>query len=139
MGYTPKRHVYVLDFDDPQYEGLEVRAVSADLGTFLELTSLAEIGDNPSMQDIGKVGDLLIGFAKVLRGWNVTDDQGDPVPPTVDGLRSLEFGFCFAIVAAWIRATAGVAAPLAPGSNGGGPSVDLSTLPQEILSESLAS
>lgn len=139
MGYTPNRHVYVLEFDDPQYEGLEVRAVSADLGTFLDLTALAEIGDDPSPADIGRVGELLSGFAKVLRSWNVLDDQGNDVPPSVDGLKSLEFGFCFAIIAAWIKATAGVAAPLARRSNAGGPSVDLSTLPQEVLSGSLAS
>ena len=139
MGFTPKRHVYVLEFDDPDLDGLEVRAVSADLGTFLELTALAEIGDNPSAADIGKVGDLLVGFAKVLRSWNVTDDAGQDVPATVDGLKSLEFPFVFAIVAAWIKATAGVATPLASGSSGGGPSAELSTLPVELLSGSLAS
>jgi len=139
VGFTPKRHVYVLEFDDPGLDGLEVRAVSADLGTFLELTALAEIGDNPSTQDIGKIGELLVGFAKVLRDWNVTDDDGQPVPATAEGLKSLEFGFVFGIIAAWIKATAGVAAPLASASSGGGPSAELSTLPVEPLSASLAS
>lgn len=139
MGYTPKRHVYVLEFDDPDLDGLEVRAVSADLGTFLELTALAEIGDNPSAADIGKIGQLLVGFAKVLREWNVTDDAGRDVPATAEGLKSLEFGFVFGIIAAWIKATAGVAAPLANASSGGGQSAELSTLPMEPLSASLAS
>lgn len=137
MGYQPKRHVYVLEFEDEEFDGLEVRAASAPLGTFLDMTALAKIGSNPNPEDVAKVGDLLIGFAGVLRSWNVEDD-GIPMPPTAESLRKLEFPFVFQIIAAWIKATAGVAAPLGQLSDGGGPSVAAS-IPMVPLSGSRAS
>lgn len=145
MGYRPGRTTYLLDFSDvPELapadgeDPLEVRARSAPLGTFLDMTALASIGSNPTPADIAKVGDLLLGFATVLKEWNVEDDDGQPVPPTEQGLRSLEFPFVFRIIAAWIKATAGVAAPLGPASSGGEPS-EVPLPPMAPLSTSPAS
>lgn len=139
MGFTPNRTTYLLDFSDiPELDGLEVRARAAALGTFLDMTALAAIGSNPSADDVSSVGDLLTGFAGVLKSWNLEDDDGVAIPATLDGLRALEFPFVFQIIRAWIQATAGVAAPLAPTSNGGGPALAAS-LQMEPLSGSRAS
>lgn len=144
MGFTPNRTTYRLDFSDVEEatlgsgDALEVRARSAEMGTFLDMTALAAIGSDPKPEDAAKVGELMAGFAKVLKSWNITDEDESPVPATLAGLRTLEFPFVMQMVRAWIQATAGVAAPLAPTSSGGAAAL-VASLPMEPSSESRAS
>lgn len=149
MGYVPKRATYVLEFDtDDELAGLEVKARGVDLGTFLDLTAMADlstqvaegknVGQGESMRAIRAVGDLLTGFAAVLVSWNVETEAGVPVPADIDGLRSQAFPFVFKIIRAWMSAAAGVSDPLVEPSSSGAPS-PVGSLPMEPLSPSLAS
>lgn len=135
MGFEFNRKTFVLDFDDEDMQGLEVRARSANTGTFLNLLRLA----TASAEDLDPRGieEMLTGFASVLVGWNLQID-GEDVPPNLDGLRLIDFQDTFRIVAGWIKACAGVSAPLGPVSSGGAP-LEVASIPMAPLSESQAS
>jgi hypothetical protein len=148
VGFTPKRTVYTLDFEGTELDGLIVKARSVSVGTLLEFTAMADLaerltGDGAAQAAEGVevmrvVGDLLGSFADVLRSWNLTDEDGDDVPPTLDGLRSLEFRHAMTIITAWTRAASDVPAPLSSGSSGGAPPLELS-IPMDAPSASQAS
>lgn len=142
MGY--RRKVYRLVFDDEQHEGLEVRArgISIDravkmlaLGASLSGAAgiLADTEEGAAQRER-----LYEGLAAVLLEWNVEEDDGTPVPVTVDGIRTVDWDIVMAIFEAWSTAVMGVGRPLPPSSTGGGTSDEqaLSTLPVESLSPS---
>jgi hypothetical protein len=134
VGYQPKRTVYRLQFEDPEMEGLEVRARSVSTGQLLMISALqgkAELTEE-------EIDTLIGAFAKALVSWNVEEEDGTPVPATAEGVKSQEIGFVQAIVWAWVDALTGVAAPLGPSSPGGEPFPEVS-IPMEALSPSQAS
>jgi hypothetical protein len=146
-GFTPKRTVYTLDFSDTELDGLQVQARSVSVGTLLEFTSMADLAERLTGEQAGQadglevmrvVGDLLASFAEVLRGWNLLDDNGNDVPATLAGLRTLEFRHAMAIITTWTRAASDVPAPLSNGSSGGVPPPGLS-IPMDVSSPSQAS
>lgn len=131
MGYTPQRTTYLLDFGD-RYGGLEVKVRAGTLGQLLELQKLGsgEDGMTPEQNR-----ELLERFAELLVRWNITDENEQPVPATLDGLLSLEPGLAMDIVQAGAQAIGGVAPPLPEASPGGGPSA-VASLPTVPLSAS---
>lgn len=148
MGFTPKRTVYTLDFTDTELDGLVVKARSVSVGDLLEFTAMADLaerltGGEEAQAADGKevmrvVGDLLGNFADVLREWNLVDEDGNAVPRTVEGLRSLEFRHAMLIITTWTRAASDVPVPLSSGSSGGAPPLELS-IPMDASSASQAS
>lgn len=133
MGYKPKRKIYNLDFEGTEHEGLAVSVRGLDTGQYMDLWDAkteAETG--------GETGRVLHLLAGQLISWNVEDELGQPVPPTLDGIKSQDLDFNLSIVNAWTTAMAGVPAPLEQPSTDGGPSLEAS-LPMEPLSPSLAS
>lgn len=132
MGYKRGSKVYNLTFED--FEGLEVRAKSMELGRFLDLIPLLDAGGF-SKETLDKVfGD----FSDVLLSWNVEEDDGTPTPTTVEGLYSLDLPEAIAIIEGWRDAIMGVAAPLEESSHDGELSPAVS-IPMESLSENRAS
>lgn len=127
-GYKPKRKVFTLvDFEE--HEGLEIVARSANAGQFLEIVSLASrlenLGDTAdeskfSAEDIGAIRKLFTLFGKVLKSWNLKDEDDDgktiDVPPTAEGLLSQDLDFVLNIISAWIDAVGGVSEDLGKGS-----------------------
>ena len=139
MGYRKKVTVLKLVFED--HEGLEVRMRSVPLGPFLDISKLAEMaGDSyvPAPQDVEKIDQLFTAFAEYLIDWNLEDEDGTPVPATLEGVRKQDFDFALLMVMEWIQAAAGVPSPLERPSNSAGTSQEVS-LPMEPLSPSLAS
>jgi hypothetical protein len=113
MGYTPPRKIYRIEPDDGhQYHGLVVRIRSVPLGQFLALSELADAATAMAgMKDLfGELGAALVD-------WNVTDDEGLPVPATAAGLHSQDFDFGMFIFGEWLDAMGGVPAPLEPRPN----------------------
>jgi len=147
-GFTPKRTVYTLDFTDTELDGLMVQARSVSVGTLLEFTAMADLAERltgeaadqavEGLEVMRVVGELLFSFADVLKGWNLTDDDGNDVPATLEGLRTLEFRHAMAIITTWTRAASDVPAPLSNGSNAGVPPPGLS-IPMDVSSASRAS
>lgn len=132
MGFRPKRRIYDLQFEDPDMEGLEVKIRHVDTGQSLALDSAISSGGEDGVR---VCLDLL---AENMIEWNVEDDNGQPVPVTMDGLLSQELDFNLAIVNAWREAILGVPAPLDSASPDGEPSLEAS-IPMDVPSESLAS
>lgn len=137
MGFEFTDPTYVLEFEDGSLQGLEVKAKAQTLGAFLDMVALSGIGDNPTPQQMSKVGQLLEGFAEVLVEWNV-QIGGEDLPPNLEGLRRLKFADAFKIINAWIKATAGVSDPLDATSTSGSLS-EAQLPPMAPLSESRAS
>jgi hypothetical protein len=149
MGFVRQSKTYRLTFEDPEFEGLEVRARSVPVGTLVELIGLASVverGTGSLTADETKaVGQLFAGFGKALVSWNleepILDDDGEPtgevrpVPATVEGLYSQDLEFVMQIISAWMEAVGGVAAPLGQRSADGAPSLEAS-LPMEPSSPS---
>lgn len=139
-GFTPKRKVYILDFEGSDLHGLEVKARTAPLGEFMRLGMLADAVEDAksAAAEMEAIDALLMLFDAVLLSWNLLDDDGEPVPPTVDGLKTLEVQHVMAIFLAWQKEVAAVPAPLPVASRGGLPSEVLS-MPMETALPSRAS
>jgi hypothetical protein len=133
MGYRPNRKVYVLDFE--KHPGLEVRATSISTAGFLEFAELAD-KTRGQVNDVDNIRTLFGQFAEQLRSWNLEDDDGNPIPATLDGLLSQEFDFVFEIIDGWTDIMIGVSTPLAEPSQDGSQSL-VESLPMEALSQNL--
>lgn len=155
MGFTPKRKVYVLDFEGTDLDGLTARTRSASIGTMLDIGNAIDgAGDVPTVEVLAglpereqlskiaefmkKIGDAVDQFAAVLVSWDLEDEHGHPVPAGVGGLLTLEPGELMLLIGAWRKAVADVPAPLPETSSGGTPSLE-GSLPMDPLSPSLAS
>lgn len=126
-GYVPKAKVYKLVFEDPEFEGLEVRAKSVPTGQFLELTALADsTGESVTPEDMAAIEGLFSGFADALVSWNVEKEDGTAVPADLAGIKAQDFDFMFTVIMAWMDAIAGVAAPLGRTSNSGSAALEAS-------------
>lgn len=113
-GYKRPQRTYILTFDDPEFEGLEVEMKSAPLGVVLQLQSLADKGS-----DADAVRQMLKIFASRLKSWNLLDDDDKPVPASAKGLETQDIQFLMGLIRAWVAAIAGVSAPLDGGSPSG--------------------
>ncbi len=143
-----KRTVYTLDFADTELDGLTVKATGAPIGTLLDLIGMIDLAERlgasttadaeAGPEALRAVGELLAGFAKVLRSWDLEDDDGTAVPATLEGLRTLEMRHAMLVISTWAGAASAVPAPLSSGSSGGQPPPELS-IPMELGSPSLAS
>jgi hypothetical protein len=130
MGYRPKRKTYRLDFTGTEYEGLAVTMRGLTVGEELELEELRS-------QDGGgrRIFEMMTGL---LVEWNVEDDNGQPVPATLDGICTQDSTLVMAILDAAQQAASGVPDPLPNGSPSGEPS-PVASIPTETLSPSLES
>lgn len=132
MGYVRSPKIYKLVFADPEMDGLEVRARSVDVGSFVTITKLASFVDSAgdvSPEKLEKVGELFERFAEVLVDWNLEerlDDVIRPVPATKDGLFSQDLDFVLLVIRAWMDAVADVPGPLDQRSPGGSLSLEVS-------------
>ncbi len=134
MGFTPPRKLYVLDFTGTELDGLIIKTVAISTGDFLELQQLVE----DVKRGLDAVPILSPRFIAVVREWNLTDDDGLPVPVSEAGFLSLELTQMFAVLDAWQSVWIGVSAPLDRPSSDGAPSL-VESLPMEPLSDSRAS
>lgn len=125
-GYRPKRTLYRLTFEDPDFEGLEVTVRSASLDTLMQLLGFS--GELDGLSDEQAKGGALLGqvtamlrlFARLLHSWNVEDDDGLPVPATFEGLFSQDFGFVMPVIERAAAAMTQAPPPLPAGSPSGG-------------------
>lgn len=126
MGYRPKRKIYTLEFDDPDLDGLIVKVRGLNTGQILDIDTAREDGGDEAIRG------LLELLATQIVEWNVEDEEGQPVPATLDGIRAQELAFNMAIIDAWQNAVTGVPAPLEQPSTDGEQSMEAS-IPMETL------
>lgn len=137
-GYRRKPKVYRLEFEDPEFDGLVVRAKSLPLREFLDMTSLASEAGKDASKGNEQTEHMLKMFAGSLVEWNLEDEFGDPVPGTYEGIASQDITFVLTVINAWMEAIGDVRPPSPAGSNSGGTSLE-AQMPMESLSPSRAS
>lgn len=129
MGYRPKRKTFNLTFEgDSEFDGLQVRTGSPSLGALQEILTLSGSGEN----DPEAVNTMIELFAEQLREWNVEDEDGNPVPATIEGLQAQDATFAFSLIKAWgeqMRESMEVPAPLDERSTNG----SLSAVPSSTM------
>lgn len=140
-GYRHKAKTYTLTFDD--YPGLKVVTKSTSVGVLSRMMRLAvEFGgigtDDLTAEDVDRMDELFAGFAKALVSWNLEDENGTPVPTTVEGVRDQDFDFILSIIMSWADAVSDTPGDLGKGSNSG-PLFPEGSLPMAPLSPSLGS
>lgn len=118
MGFVPPTTGVKLEFEGTQYEGLEVTMDSVSTGTVLDIMELFE---SAKSGDVKAFRVLLDGFSAALESWNIEDRKtGEPVPATLDGLRTLDFTLAMAIIGGWVGTVTSAPPPLPGGSPSGG-------------------
>lgn len=138
MGFKVQRKVYKLVFKDPDYEGLEVTArelSSGELWEFIAAEKAGHAGGDGALEGRRRTMQML---ADALVAWNAETEEGEPIPPNLDGLLSQGPGFAARVMDAWTDALVGISAPLPVTSSGGQPSLEAS-IPMDVPSSSLAS
>ena len=123
MGFKRGPKIFRLEFEDPDLNGLTVRARSLPLGEFIDLANI----DTVTAAQTDRVIRL---FASCLVEWNLENEFGDPVPATYEGILAQELDFMIQIISAWMEAIGSVAPPLPDGSNAGATS-RVQSLPME--------
>src|SRR4249920_2824864 len=103
MGYRHEPKTYLLTFDDPALNGLEVRCGSLSIG---------ELNDD----DIK----LFESFAKHLISCNLEDEDGQPIPTTLEAIEDYpDVDFITTMATAWMNAVVSVDDELGKGSPSG--------------------
>ncbi len=134
MGFVPPSTVYKLEFEG-SYAGLVVRMRATKLGLLFDAQdTLANIdATNPRPEDVAEVTKQFEIVAEHLISWNIEEEDGTPVPATLEGLKDQEFPLVAAIFTQWQRVQAEVPRPLSRPSSSGRPP-DMLSLPMEVLS-----
>ncbi len=137
MGY--KHQIPRINITFPEghdYHGCEVTLRRLKTGEWLDITGLG--GGDADKPTVRHVGDQLLTMADKLISWNLEDEDGTPVPTTVEAVLEQDQALMLAILGQWIDGIAGVSAPLEPSSTDGDPS-QVASIPTETLSSSLVS
>lgn len=133
MGSRRNPKHYKLKFDeDTEYPGLEMTLRAPSIGELRGASTTSEDGDDEGAYGTAKM------IAKYLVDWNREDEDGVPLPPTLESLLGEESTFPGMVIAEWTKAIAGVPAPLEQPSDSGETSA-VESIPMEALSPSLAS
>lgn len=128
MGFQRKRKVYKLDFAGTEYDGLEVKVQGLTTGEYLELVTLT----GATSETENETEKLLKLFAKHLIWWNLTDEEDEPVPSDLDGIKSNDVPMSMKIIDAWTEAMISVPASTEKKSLAGDPSL-VASIPTDSL------
>jgi hypothetical protein len=131
MGFRRERRVYTLAFEAGQWAGLEVKAHGVSLGKLFELQELA--GREANKEDAVS---LIASMQQAIVSWNLEDEDGNPIDPTLDYLLSEDADFILPLAVAWVGSIGSVESPLVENSKDGS-GVQEESLPMEPLSENL--
>lgn len=125
MGFDVSTTGDILTFpEDSKYAGLEVTLDEAPMGLLLDITEdYARLsGGDLDVKTAAKVlKGLVENLAEVLEDWNVTR-KGVPVPPTLEGVRSMGKTFVLTVIGAWLTGNVSADEELGKGSGSGGSS-----------------
>lgn len=132
-GYKRPAKTYLLQFDDEEYQGLEVEMTGASLGVILDLQRLSERLDaTGGAANSAVIQEMIEVFSTKVIRWNLLDENDQVVPHTPEGLATQDLPFIMTLIAAWTKAVAGVSAPLDGASSSGETSLE-GSLPMDTL------
>lgn len=130
QGYRRQRTVYTVRY--AQHPGLWVRAKAPSTQTYIDLASK---GENPNVETVIEMART---FIDNVLDWNLEDEDGTPVPTTMEALLAEEWDFMEDLVQGWMEAVAGTGDSLKKDSPGG-ERVIMDSIPMEPLSTNQAS
>ncbi|MFD6035719.1 hypothetical protein ACFWHF_14430 [Streptomyces griseoincarnatus] len=133
MGFQKRRKTYVIEFTDPELEGFEVRMRGLSIGEVLEIQKLEEV----SKENLQALNKLLEFTAAHIESWNLEED-GVPVPVSLEELKGLDMPVISALLDGWTKAVSDVPDPLDEPAPSGGTS-EAPSIPMELFSVSHAS
>lgn len=114
MGYRRTPKVHLLDLEE-NYPGFVVRMKGLKIGKMRKL--LAAMDDDVKTEDmIPEVSKLI---SESVISWNLEDDEGNPVEPTVEAIEDFELDMLMDLVNAWLNKVNGVSEDLGKGSQSG--------------------
>jgi hypothetical protein len=145
VAYTRKPKVFRVSFEEPHpLAGLTVQTKGLSIKEFaafgLRMGDVAQIEQaGTDAEKLGELRDLVDAidevrslFADALIEWDMLNEDGSPVPPTLDGVKSLDDDEFFGIVNEWLEAIGGPSPDLGKGSGLGGTIPDLSDLMEPL-------
>jgi hypothetical protein len=122
---------YRLHFEGTVLDGLVALVKSVPVGTMLQMAEMAALVDGFTPADISTLGMMFEILADALVEWNMVDDDDQPVPTTMEGIRSLDMDEAMLLIQKWMEVTVGVPGPLDPGSTAGAPS-PVASIPMDV-------
>ena len=133
MGFRPEPTVFKLNFEgDDQMKGCFVRVKGVSIAEFNEMSSVQGSAEDVNASNVvDKMNErdkkLQKRFLELVVEWNLEDEQGNPLPVTMEAFGGLDKLAGNKIVAAWLMALVVVPAPLQKGSEDGETSQEPST------------
>ena len=118
--YKRERRTYIMEFADPEYEGLEIKVRSIPIRNFQHLMSLdPESADTKVRAE--SINQMMMAFAEALVSWNMTDENDQPLPTTLEYIESEDVDFIMTCISQWMSAVSRVddASPLDESSPAG--------------------
>jgi hypothetical protein len=128
MGW--KRKTLHLTF--PDKAGLEIYVRSVNVRRALRLMRLASemtgaaSGDVSEKEAMAMAEELFGAFAGRVVSWSLEEDDGTPVPVSLDGLMDWDFDDALLWVLAWLQQATSVAVPTAAPATGTGSPLEAS-------------
>lgn len=113
MGYRKVPTIYTLKLE--KYPGLEVRMKGLKVG---EMRKLVRVLDNDD-ETTAALDAMFALVGKGLVSWNLEDEQGKPVPATMEEIEELEYPVINAILNVWLETVTGVDDELGKDSSSG--------------------
>src|ERR1700722_8872275 len=92
---------FLLRFTD--MPGLEIHMRSVSVGKLMDMAGLAD-SVKANSATAAQIGELFSLFADRLIGWNLDDEDDQPVPANLDGVRSLDMDLFMAVFEGWFEA-----------------------------------
>lgn len=132
MAYQITRRVYTLDVAG--HPDLTVRARSVSMAQVIDLSESMEariFGPVVAPENLPHLTRVMQALGGALVDWDLVDEDGSPVPASIDGLKTLDHDLFRAVALAWFAALTAVPAPLERPSPDGGPSPEQS-IPMEV-------
>lgn len=112
MGYRKIPTIHTID-DIPGEDGLIVRMQGISFGKVRRVTALLDAEGDGALEEIGKL------VVSKMVSWNLEDESGVPIEPSVEALDELDFSLVLKLVNAWLDRMTGVSEELGKGSSSG--------------------
>ena len=119
MGFLAPSDVFPITFTHPSLEGLEVWMSRPSVDAISDMMMLGNLNrQSMTLEDAKTLKRVFDAFTQSLKRWNVQtqvlDEKGTAtgevmdVPPTVEGVRSIDGNFLLRIILGWVETVTGI-------------------------------
>lgn len=137
VGYKRKNKLYALDFTGTSLEGLEMTMAGLNVREFLDLSKLKDVAKATEDEQSQALVDLFTFVVGKVRSWNLVDDDGKAISPSVEEFMEWDLGDAFAAIEAWQNEVEGIPEKLGKASSSGSKWVG-EPIPMDIPSPNLS-